>query len=106
GVAISPGRQKISSNAITGSPLISPMRLARVDLPDAPRPMMTTRLMVFSYADWSLMWRWRDLRQSCCAEDLAHTVELRRTRLAARGRTNRIQSFSRDRLNKCSGKAP
>jgi hypothetical protein len=45
GVAISPGCQKILSTSITGSPVISPKRLARVDLPDAPRPRMTTRFM-------------------------------------------------------------
>ena len=48
GVAISPGRQKILSTSITGSPVISPKRLARVDLPDAPRPTMTTRFIVSS----------------------------------------------------------
>ena len=48
GVAISPGRQKILSTSITGSPVISPKRLASVDLPDAPRPMMTTRFTVSS----------------------------------------------------------
>jgi hypothetical protein len=48
GVAISPGRQKILSTSITGSLVISPKRLARVDLPDAPRPMMTTRFIVSS----------------------------------------------------------
>jgi len=48
GVAISAGRQKILSTSITGSPVISPKRLARVDLPDAPRPTMTTRFIVSS----------------------------------------------------------
>ena len=47
GVAISPGCQKILSTSITGSPVISPNCLARVDLPDAPRPTMTTRSMLF-----------------------------------------------------------
>jgi len=47
GVAISPGCQKILSTSVTGSPVISPKRLARVDLPDAPRPRMTTRSMLF-----------------------------------------------------------
>jgi hypothetical protein len=36
------------STSITGSPVISPKRLARVDLPDAPRPTMTTRFIVSS----------------------------------------------------------
>jgi len=43
---MSPGCQKILSTSITGSPVISPKRLARVDLPDAPRPMMTTRFIL------------------------------------------------------------
>ena len=45
---MSPGCQKILSSSITGSPVISPKRFARVDLPDAPQPMMTTRFIVFS----------------------------------------------------------
>ena len=45
---MSPGRQKILSISTTGSPVISPKRLARVDLRDAPRPMMTTRFIVSS----------------------------------------------------------
>jgi hypothetical protein len=45
---MSPGCQKTLSTSVTGSPVISPKRLARVDLPDAPRPMMTTRFMVSS----------------------------------------------------------
>lgn len=49
GVAISPGRQKILSTSTTGNPAMSPKRLARVDLPDAPRPRMTTRFIVFSF---------------------------------------------------------
>ncbi len=49
GVAISPGCQKILSNSITGSPVISPKRLARVDLPDGSRPRMTTRFIVSQF---------------------------------------------------------
>jgi hypothetical protein len=45
---MSPGFQKTLSTSVTGSPVILPKRLARVDLPDAPRPMMTTRFMVSS----------------------------------------------------------
>jgi len=47
GVAISPGCQKILSTSVTGSPVRSPKCLARVDLPDAPRPTMSTRFMLF-----------------------------------------------------------
>ena len=36
------------STSVTGSPVIWPKRLARVDLPDAPRPMMTTRFIFFN----------------------------------------------------------
>src|SRR5215813_2619039 len=47
GVAARPGRQKSLSSSITGRPVISPRRAARVDLPAAPGPTMTTR---FTYA--------------------------------------------------------
>jgi hypothetical protein len=43
GVGVSPACQNILSNSITGSPVISPKRKARVDFPDAPRPMMRMR---------------------------------------------------------------
>jgi hypothetical protein len=48
GVATSPRCQKTLSSSTTGSPVISPRRFARVDLPDAPRPRITTRLMLYS----------------------------------------------------------
>ena len=48
GMATSPGCQKILSSSITGRPVISPRRAARVDLPDAPRPRMITRFTVFN----------------------------------------------------------
>ena len=48
---MSPGCQKILSTSITGSPVISHKRLARVDLPDAPRPKMTTRFTSTVYAN-------------------------------------------------------
>jgi hypothetical protein len=44
---------KILSSSITGNLVILPKRLARVDLPAAPRPRMTTRFMVFSLLRWS-----------------------------------------------------
>jgi hypothetical protein len=36
----------------TGSPVISPKRTARVDLPEAPRPMMTARFIVSNLRDF------------------------------------------------------
>ncbi len=48
---MSPACQKILSSSITGNPVILPKRLARVDLPEAPRPRMTTRFMALVYCD-------------------------------------------------------
>src|SRR5215467_16147365 len=48
GVAARPGRQKSLSSSITGRPVISPRRTARVDLPAAPGPTTITRL-TFAY---------------------------------------------------------
>jgi hypothetical protein len=45
---MSPGCQKTLSTSVTGSPVIRPKRLAKVDWPDAPRPTMTTRFIVSS----------------------------------------------------------
>src|SRR3984893_1874807 len=50
GVAARPGRQKTLSSSITGRPVISPKRLARIDLPEAPRPKMTTRFIIQFYS--------------------------------------------------------
>ena len=58
GVATRPGRQKILSNSTTGRPLISPKRFARVDLPDAPRPRITTRFIFCS-----VRYRWLNCLQ-------------------------------------------
>ena len=46
GVARRPGCQKTISSSTTGRPVISPRRFARVDLPDAPRPRITTRFIL------------------------------------------------------------
>src|SRR5215469_309100 len=43
GVGASPVFQNILSNSIIGSPVSSPKHNARVDFPDAPRPMIRTR---------------------------------------------------------------
>lgn len=43
GVAVRPGRQKSLSSSITGRPVISPRRAARVDLPAAPGPTTMIR---------------------------------------------------------------
>jgi hypothetical protein len=45
-VARRPGCQKNLSSSTTGRPVISPRRFARVDLPDAPRPRITTRFIL------------------------------------------------------------
>src|SRR5579864_2028972 len=46
-----PGLQKSLSSSTTGNPVMSLSRRARVDLPAAPRPRMTTRLMRLLYKD-------------------------------------------------------
>jgi hypothetical protein len=45
GVASRPARQKTLSSSITGRAVSSLNCLARVDLPDAPRPRTTTRFI-------------------------------------------------------------
>jgi hypothetical protein len=48
---MSPACQKILSSSITGNRVILPKGLARVDLPEASRPRMTTRFMALVYCD-------------------------------------------------------
>jgi len=50
GVSTRPGRQRILSSSTTRNSAISPSCLASVDLPEAPKPMITTRFIRISFS--------------------------------------------------------
>src|SRR6266481_8181852 len=76
GVATIPARQKSLSSSITGRPVTSPKRMARVDLPDAPGPKMSTRFTLSS-ALKNGFGKVKRIQQSCHMEDNVFDIPLR-----------------------------